>query len=114
MIKKLTGLVVVAAFLSVAAPNLAGCSKKVNCKSVCEKMKKCSDEFAEVAAKGMPKAAMDMMKKEMKKQFADVDKCTKKCKKEKKDKDDASMKKCMAKSDCKAFVKCVMEESKKK
>ncbi len=116
MIKKLTGFVAIVAFVAVAAPTMTGCSKKASCKNVCEKMKKCSDAFAEVAGKGMPKAAMEMMKKTMKKQFADTDACIKKCKKDKTSKDDKKLNKCMGKSDCKAFAECFMKavkESKK-
>ncbi len=114
MFRKLTGIVVVAAFVGIMAP-ATGCSKKANCKNVCERMKKCSDEFAEAAGKGMPKQALEMMKKEMKKQFSDTEACIKKCKKSKnKGKDKKIMEKCMGKSSCKDFAECVMKESKKK
>ncbi len=97
-----------------------GCSKKMDCKATCEKMKKCSGEIATAMAKkmGMPEAQAKEMAKEAAKKFEDVDGCVKECKKDKKKDSEKTkkMKACLAKSSCKAaaecFVNVMMEKGK--
>ncbi len=108
MIKKLTGLVAMVAFIGVAAPaTMTGCSKKTGCKAFCERMKKCSDSMAEMEAKGMPKEALAKMKEGFKKEYGDTAKCTKQCKKHADKKEKKKMNECLAKSGCEAFAKCL-------
>ena len=55
-----------------------------------------------------------MMKREMRKQFADTAKCEKQCNHSKnKEEDKRVADKCMPKTTCKAFAECLITESKK-
>ncbi|MCD6498686.1 MAG: hypothetical protein J7M25_10355 [Deltaproteobacteria bacterium] len=110
MFKKAAGIALIVTMLA-----WAGCGKKFNCKNFCEKNKKCSDEIATVMSEGMPKAAQDKMKEMMKKEFSDIDKCTKRCEKSMKGDSDNAKKhkkdaeKCFKKSSCSDFAKCMKE-----
>ncbi len=111
MFRKVTGLVVMVTFLSLASGS-TGCNRKAKIKKFCKRMSECSDELAVAALKGknVPEATLNIIKKQMKKQFGDVAKCEKKFEgKALKDKGE----KCLKKSGCKAFAECVMSAAKK-
>lgn len=102
---------------------IAGCGKKMTCKSIAEKNKKCSQAFIEEAKKKSMKnleKIPENMREKMKAQFEEQAKkivdimtgdefikmCEKelgKAKKEEKEK----YEKCFKKSDCKEYVECM-------
>lgn len=123
------------ATLLVGAVTLMGCGKKMTCKSLEAKNKKCMDAFvshAKAEAEERMKKTMekmpDAMKEKMKKTMEDTmkkmaeqmkksmtgDEFVKMCDKEMKKSDDKAkeekkkMENCFKKADCKEYVSCLM------
>ena len=108
-------LAVAALFFGFAVQS-AGCSKKQDCKSLCQKAKKCSKELGEAMAKSVgmnDEAQLEKATKELEKQFEDVEKCTKECKNSEakgKDQDkEEKIKACASRSSCEDFAECFVK-----